>query len=738
MLCRRVALPVCIIMLAALCGLPLAAAQRATVSLDGQWRVADGIDPNAVPATFDHTVAVPGLANQAQPGFPDVDCYITKEAVESYGPMYNEGKVLLAPPPGKGDGLGWKRQNRNYLWYERTFTAPAKRFSAVLVVGKAQFGTAVWLNGKKIGEHIGCHTAGRFNVTEAMNWNGENRLLVRIGAHPGAMPKGGFYGLDSEKRNWTPGIYDSVSLELADNPVIETLQVAPRIDTLAILVATKLKNLGSARACTMTYRVRTWKDGRPVGQAVSQEVNLAEGEEKTVTQTVPVPNATLWSPDNPFLYVLDADSGGDGYSCRFGMREFHCDSKSGQTFLNGKPIYLRGASITLHRFLADPHCGGLPWDDAWVRRLLEEIPHRMNWNGFRICIGLAPQKWLDVADEAGILLQYEFPIWDTADRLDRAEWNKADLIEQFREYVRDNWNHPSVVIWNASNETDWKFLGEQVIPEVRKLDLSRRPWNNGYRAPQEETDPCDWHAYVYWDVYQNPKADLWPDLDRQAAVNPFPPHAAIINEYDCIWLHRDGRPTLLGRRFYDRRLGPHATAEERFELCGYTLGELTEFWRSTRRYAAVMYLAYLDADYPGLPCKTCDNFRDVRRLVLEPRFEDYMGEASKPLGVCIKHYLPTEQGSFERTFRVILTNDTYEPAQGTVELSWRTEDGKRVLASGQRPFAVAALGQAKCDLALPPPPLGNHLLVAKATWPGKPWSPIVSRRKIVVGAALGK
>jgi hypothetical protein len=76
----------------------------------------------------------------------------------------------------------------NYFWYERTFTAPARRDSAVLVVNKAQFGTAIWLNGKNIGEHLGCFTAGRFDATAAVNWSGENRLLIRIGAHPGALP----------------------------------------------------------------------------------------------------------------------------------------------------------------------------------------------------------------------------------------------------------------------------------------------------------------------------------------------------------------------------------------------------------------------------------------------------------------------------------------------------------------------------------------------------------------------
>jgi hypothetical protein len=210
----------------------------------------------------------------------------------------------------------------------------------------------------------------------------------------------------------------------------------------------------------------------------------------------------------------------------------------------------------------------------------------------------------------------------------------------------------------------------------------------------------------------------------------------MINEYDCIWLHRDGRPTLLGQNFYDRILGRDAPAEERFELRGYTLGELTEFWRSTRRYAAVMYLAYLDADYPGLPCKTCDNFQDVRRLVLEPRFEKYMTEASKPLGVCIRHYVPSDAAGAERSYRVTLTNDAYEPARGTITLAWQSRAADRTLASGERAFELAALGQTTCEIALKTPSApGEYVLVAKASWPGKAWSPVVSRRKITVGSA---
>ena len=67
-------------------------------------------------------------------------------------------------------------------------------------------------------------------------------LLVRIGAHPGVLPASYPAGTDFEKLKWTPGIYDEVSLQLADNPVIESVQVAPRIATSEILVETKLAN----------------------------------------------------------------------------------------------------------------------------------------------------------------------------------------------------------------------------------------------------------------------------------------------------------------------------------------------------------------------------------------------------------------------------------------------------------------------------------------------------------------
>ncbi len=704
--------------------------RRIVVPLDGTWSVGESVGAEEVPASFGHSVAVPGLTNQAKPPFPDVDQYETHEYV------WTMKLYKVFPESTKNEGLGRTRQKRNYFWYNRTFTVPRKEQSAVLVINKAQFGTAVWLNGKKVGQHWGCSTAARFDVTQAMNWAGENRLVVRVGAHPGVVPEWVPLVNDGEKEKWTPGIYDNVSLLLGSSPLIETLQVAPRIDKSEIAVQTRLKNLGPACSFDMVYRVKTWRTNRAVGQPVSRRVELGAGEEKVVTHTVPVPGAILWSPDNPFLYVLDASTGGDSFSTRFGMREFRCDSSTGRAVLNGKVIYLRGSSITLHRFFGDAKCGNLPWDETWVRKFLVDMTKRMHWNAFRVCIGPAPQRWLDIADEAGLLLQYEFPIWSDREPLRHKNWKPEEVMEEFREFVRDNWNHPSVVIWDASNETRYDFLREKVIPAVRAMDLSNRPWDNGYNKPQDPNDPCEHHPYLFGGKFD---FDM-PGLDRLTVgkvpvASPFPPHAAIINEYDWLWLHRDGTPTFISKRNYDRILGPKATPAECIEFNAYALAGLTEFWRASRKFAGVLYYGCLDGDRP-VTCVTCDNFRDIQRLEFHVPFEHYVGQAFKPLGVYIHFWQPDLSAGVERSYRVTLINDTYESAKGRLELTWEPEGGGPAAGRTEITFAVPALGQSIYELPLATPTReGKYLLKANAFWEGKPWSPTVARRKVLVKGA---
>jgi hypothetical protein len=692
-------------------------AARHTLSLDGTWRIAESESDKDIPVGFSRTVPVPGLVNLARPGFPDVDRFISREN------LANRVRAKTVPEDwltnywqGKVD------QARNYFWYQKTFRAPGPRAVALLKVGKAQFGTAVWLNGKRLGEYAGCFTASYFHLESAIRWNAENTLLVRIGAHPAVLPDTYPTGSDFEKIKWTPGIYDRVSVAFCDNPVIESIQVAPRLATSEIVVQTKVKNHGATSVQTsLRHTVRTWKGAKVAAHAPAEMLALGPGEETTLTQRIPLPQARLWSPEDPFLYVVESTTDGDSCATRFGMREFRFDATTRRAHLNGQVYYLRGSNITLHRFFEDPLCRDLPWQESWVRRLLGELPKKMHWNYFRFCIGPVPDRWFDICDEEGLLIQNEFFVWTGGPGwypgYSRAH-DAEEMIRQYRDWMRDHWNHPSVAVWDANNETKDDLFGNTIIPAVRPLDLSQRPWENSYNPPADPNDPVEDHPYLMQSGHRGQLTFSMTQLETKdgkprAGALPSDTHPPLINEYGWLWLNRDGSPTLLTENVYAQLMGTHVTARARLDLYAYLLGAKTEFWRAHRHYAGIIHFVYLTCSYPGV--YTADHFTDVTRLRLDPAFADYLGEAFKPLGVYLNFFQPTLAPGSTRSFTVMLVNDESEPRTGRLRLSLETDRGREVVRAEQ-PFALEALGSGCLDipLALPLTAAGNCVLKATA------------------------
>ena len=687
-----------------LCVSSHAAPGRAIHSLDGTWEIAEGRLPEEMPAGFSHTAPVPGLANLAKPAFPDVDRFISREN------LANKIRSKLVPAEWLTNYWAGKvDQDRNYFWYRKTFRAPARREVALLKINKAQFGTAVWLNDQKLGEYAGCFTASYFKLNDAIRWNAENTLLFRIGAHPAVLPDTYPTGSDFEKIKWTPGIYDSVSVFYCDNPVIEWVQVAPRLAASEIEIQTKVRNDGDAPIqFNVSHSVKNWKDGVTLPALTAIGVRLQPGEAKTVTQKLPMPGAHLWTPEDPFLYVLRTLTKGDEVLTRFGMREFRFDATTKRAYLNGKVYYLRGSNITLHRFLEDPLCKDLPWREAWVRKLLGEVPKKMHWNYFRFCIGPVPDRWLEICDEEGLLIQNEFFVWTGGpgwyqgySRTHDAE----EMIRQYKDWMRDNWNHPSVAVWDANNETKDDIFGAKIIPAVRPLDLSNRPWENSYNKPADPNDPVEDHPYLMQSGARGKLTFSMTNLETmdgapRKGVLPSDTNPPLINEYGWLWLNRDGSPTLLTEHVYAQLMGTNVTARQRLDLYSYLLGAKTEFWRAHRQYAGIIHFVYLTCSYPGV--YTADHFADVTKLKLDPAFADFLGEAFKPLGVYINFFQPTFKAGATREFTVMLVNDEGRPLNGELTLTLETKSGK-VVARAQQPFALAELGAATQRISLTVP-----------------------------------
>lgn len=724
-------------MLTAACATAQTGGGRQTISLDGIWEITDSVDGKAPPTTYAHHAPVPGLAHSAHSAFPNVDRFSSREYLSN---MVLQGRL---PASALTATAGIAHQARKYFWYRTYFKAPKRRARATLTVNKAQFGSEIWVNGEHVGGHVGCATSRSYDVTGVVRWSTDNEVVIRVGAHPGVLPEPNPCGIDLEKTAWTPGIYDSVSVSFTGAVMIESVQVAPHLNPRQIVVQTVLQNSGQTRQTVpIGYSVHPWREARTIGTA-HRKVSVSPGETRTVTTTIPLPNARLWSPEQPNLNVVAISMPGDSVSTRFGMRELRFDTATRRAYLNGRRYFLRGSNITLHRFFEDPASKQLPWDDAWVHRLLGEKARQMHWNFMRFCIGPVPQRWLDIADEEGLMIQYEYPIWVGSPRLFPLPHVKAfdahQLIKEFAAWMHDAWNHPSVVLWDASNESELPMLGKTVIPAVRGLDLSGRQWENSYNPPAGPDDPVEDHPYKFVS-YAFP--GLLPPFDmvqletlngsERSPITPPTGHAMILNEYGWLWLNRDGSPTELTKRVYEHLPYPHATAEERFATQAYLLAGLTEYWRAFRNYAAVMHFVYLSGSVPG--GFTADNFADVTTLKLQPDFKKYVGEAFKPLGVYINFWRRELPAGDRRDFQVMMINDYDEPVGGNLSILLEDASG-RVVASSSEPFALAPNGQQTHFIRLALPDVeGAYWLKAIATpkqgGPHGTHAPTTSRRRL--------
>jgi hypothetical protein len=161
-------------------------------------------------------------------------------------------------------------------------------------------------------------------------------------------------------------------------------------------------------------------------------------------------------------------------------------------------------------------------------------------------------------------------------------------------------------------------------------------------------------------------------------------------------------------------LGPNATSAQRREFCAYNNAALTEYWRAQRKAAGVLHFCYLTYSRPG--GQTSDNFIDVQKLVMEPRFLAYMRDAFDPLGVMIDDFTPRLAPSASRAYRVIVTNDLDSVQSGEVRLRLIDAKGAKVWQGMSTTFRVPPLGQTSLRLtATIPSTPGRYQLVAEMT-----------------------
>ncbi len=677
---------------------------RRTLSLSGEWEVEQGVMGDTPPAQFGHRAQVPGFLTEATPPFTEV---------------------------------GMASDQRDVFWYRYRFQVPLQGADqAFICLHKAKYGVKVWLNGIPLGEHFGAFTLSEYNAGKAIRYGEQNELIVRLGADRGQVPAFIPAGADTEKDRWYPGLWDSVSLVLTGPVSLATVKIEPDIDRGRVVVKSTLHNGSSENhSGSIIQHVTEWESGAGTVNSVASAFTLAAGASTVVEQVFELPDARLWSPESPFLYLAHSQVDIDGHpaddrATRFGMRKVEWKGGEGKGFyLNNRLYYLRGTNIALHRFFDDPQRKHLPWDEAWVRQLLGGYPKQFHWNSFRPHNGRLPNLWYDLADEIGLIIADEYNFWSPMIYSESKHWSIVELEKEFRGWITENWNHPAIGWWDSSNENHNLMSGE-VIRRVRQLDSTRQWENGGYEAPDAPGDPIEEHPYKLnsggW-LNANKKVYTMADFDAMdgqpvqstwgafATYDAAMDHPFINNEYAWLWLTRLGKPTPLGAAGFnsvapDQDLNP----QEAREAYAYLVSEISAFWRAQRGYAGVQHFVYLSKciDEESVPAgweirdtsATCDNFIDIPELVLEPRWARYARSAFAPLMVYIRNW---SQAFYQRgvdvSVPVILLNDTYVEQDVTLELLAVLPDGKVAARSGTRRLSLGALARVEqeVDIKLP-------------------------------------
>ena len=353
------------------------------------------------------------------------------------------------------------------VWYRKHFTPDAVlkgkklflHFEAIM--GKSK----VFVNGKLLTEHFGGYLPVIADVTDVLDWNGDNVIAVWAdNSDDPSYPPG--KAQDVLDYTYFGGIYRDCWLIAHNNVFITDPNYENEVaggglfvafgkvsDALAevqlkIHVRNATKNPFSGRVEYMLLQ----PDGTEVVR-LSDKIQVKAGRATTVSDRMPVKQPMLWTPSTPTLYnllvrVLDKEGNViDGYRRRIGIRSIEFKGKDG-FYLNGRPYGKPLIGANRHQDFAvvgNAVANSIHWRDA---KKLKDVGMEIIRNAH------CPQDpaFMDACDELGLFVIVNTPGWQF--------WNDAPEFAQrvysdIRNVVRRDRNHPSVWLWEPILNETW-------------------------------------------------------------------------------------------------------------------------------------------------------------------------------------------------------------------------------------------------------------------------------------------
>ncbi|HST10941.1 MAG TPA: glycoside hydrolase family 2 TIM barrel-domain containing protein [Terriglobales bacterium] len=435
---------------------------------------------------------------------------------------------------------------RGIAWYRREFEArSAWREAAVRVEFEAVFHTAtLWVNGQLVGEHLRKgYTAFAFDVTPMLRLAQANTIAVRVDSafNEQMLPRG-------RSSDWANdgGIFRPVQLLVTPKTYVERIAVDTMPDlnagNSALTVSGDCKNAsGKLWRGTASFQVIDAETGLTVlTNPATAKFSIKAGASQTLVLKGSMKKARLWHFDSPNLYRLQFSiaNGNESHQLEttFGVRKF--EIKDGQFHLNGERIRLMG----VERMAGSNPAFGMAEPTEWMEHDQRDLKYlncvftRVHW----------PQdkRVLDYCDRHGILMQTEVPAWgyDTFQGMG-AQPDPAIMengLEQLREMIARDRNHPSVVVWGLCNEISGQNppayqFAKRMLEEAKRLDPGRLC---SYASNSLDSTPARDVAGLMDFIETNEYFGTWAPGSAEDAVRhldqlhvAFPGKPIVISEY---------------------------------------------------------------------------------------------------------------------------------------------------------------------------------------------------------------
>ncbi|MDB5430054.1 MAG: glycoside hydrolase family 2 sugar binding protein [Caulobacter sp.] len=335
---------------------------------------------------------------------------------------------------------GFKPLGREYPatsvgWYRRTFDLPAadagRRLS--LEFDGVFRDALVMVNGYVLHRNESGYAPFRVDFTDVAVIGGKNLITVRVDASLG---EGWFYeGAGIYRHVW---LMKTNPLHIPQHGVFVRSEVAG--DAALVSVSVEVANESDTpRNAELIGSI--WHDDYRVTRSNTfSPVTIAPWSTVTIELSMKIDNPTLWSPDDPWLYVLGVNlfSGEvqhDQQTVRFGVRTLRFDAEQG-FFLNGEPVKLKGTCN--HQ----DHAGlGVALPDRMHAFRIERLKE-MGSNAYRAAHDPPAPELLDACDQLGML------VIDETRRMS----SDPQSLDELERMVRRDRNRPSVILWSIGNE----------------------------------------------------------------------------------------------------------------------------------------------------------------------------------------------------------------------------------------------------------------------------------------------